>query len=58
MFVQVVRGKKAVFEYLTRTATYSTEAFNKFHFNKKDKRSQERPSMVRALALALALALG
>ena len=43
----IVRGKKQVFDYLTRTRTYTTEDYNKFHFNKAEKKpSPARPSMV------------
>ena len=31
---QIVRGKKQVFDYMSRTSTFSAEAFNKFPFNK------------------------
>jgi len=32
---QILRGRRQVFDYLSRTGTYSTEAFNKFPFNRE-----------------------
>jgi len=32
---QILRGRRQVFDYLSRTGTYSTDAFNKFPFNRE-----------------------